>query len=543
MTPTEARKALWLIDNVQYREKPFLTFSSFVDECLKMGEDIYPEVRKECDLIVKMYWEKGITEAIMNWGIGSGKSLGASIMTLYFLHILLCLKDPHGFYKLSNDKPLAVINMGTSATQAKNVVFTSIATMIGNSDWFKQFVFDLNGTEIRFFKEGRKDHKGRKLKPYLAAYCGNSKETTPLGYNIFAGICDEFAFYLDTDSKNIAMDIYDMLKNRITSRFGLAGFIMPISSSRYENDAIDTLYKKHIGKHGVDIYCSRRKSWEIKDPNKMQKETFDFVAEYEEDGKTPRETWHSIPIDYRKAFTDNPEKAMRDFGCRPSLALEPFDRDGQIVIRNCNLERENPLTPEGKFKEWFTCADKERRYAHIDLGLKKDACGIVVGRADGFDFVDGEKRPKVFVDLIMRIKAPENGEILFSEVRQVLYSLIDRGFNLKYVTFDGWQSADSIQILKTKGIEAEIQSVDRTTEPYDTLKALLHNNAINFYRYTVKNEKREDVNIFEKEYMSLELIKGKKVDHPENGSKDVADAMAGMVMNIVKRAKARPGLS
>ena len=75
-----------------------------------------------------------------------------------------------------------------------------------------------------------------------------------------------------------------------------------------------------------------------------------------------------------------------------------------------------------------------------------------------------------------------------------------------------------IQILKSNGIEAETLSVDRDTKAYDTIKAMLHTQRFDCYSHP----------ILEKEYKMLELVKGKKVDHPPSGSKDVADAVAGV---------------
>lgn len=539
MPKAEIRDYVFKRQHTEYKEIPFLTFSAFIDDCLKVGEDIYPEVRAEGDEIVRRYWELGINEAILNWGIGSGKSLLAALMTLYFTHILLCYKDPHKHFKILNDKPIATINMGTSATQARNVVFTSMVNMISVSEWFQQFAYEPLGTEIRFFKHGIKNAKHHRQKPYISAYCGNSKETTPLGYNIFCAVLDEFAFYLDNDSKNIAMDIYAIIKNRITSRFGQAGFVLPISSSRYEGDAIDTLYEKN--KNKKDIYCTRKKTWEVKDPTKMSAKTFEFVARRDENN-APADIW-TIPIDFQKAFAENAEKAMRDFGCKPSLALEPFDRDGGVIKRNVNRERQHPIMQDGKFAPWFKSEKDARwRYMHIDLGLKKDACGIAMATQNGVEIVDGEKRPKVYVDFMLRIKAQKGGEILFSDVRQIIYDVKAMGYWIKKVTFDGWQSADSIQILKQKGIPAELLSVDRTTEAYDTLKGVLHNNGLDYYHYVSRNDKGEDEAIFEREYMSLELIKAKKVDHPENGSKDVADAVAGATLAVVQNASGGVGI-
>lgn len=533
---------LFLAKNANYREAPCRSFGEFIDSYLGIGEDIYQKVREEGDAIVKGFWENKVKDGILYWGIGSGKSTLASIMTVYIMHLLLCLKDPHKTLGIMNDKPIAVINMAPSQFTAKHVVFTSIVNFINNSEWFSRFDLDALGGEVRFFKTQRFSKRLDPQKPHLIIFCGNSKETMPVGLNVYAYVIDEFAFFLDTKERSNAKDVRDMLRNRQTSRFGLKrGMSLTISSARYENDAMDSLYKENKNKEGV--YCTRRMTWEMKDASKMSKEHFDFVVKRDDDGKII-EKWEGIPIDFRRSFNENAEKAMRDFGCVPSLALSPFDKDAQVVVRNVNLERENPLREDGSFKDWFRCDDGKPRYFHIDLAKTKDAVGLVVGCENGF-FIDedGEERPKVYVDLIMRIEAPEGGEILFSDVRQVLYSMMDRGFDIVMGTFDGWQSIDSIQILNKKGIETEVQSVDRTTEAYDTLKSLLHLNVIDYYRYNVKTRKGERVDIFEREYMSLELINAKKVDHPEEGSKDVSDAMAGMVTNVIKHAGDRPGLS
>lgn len=548
MSPEDLRKTLFLLDHPEYREVPCQTLDEFLFDILGIGDDIYPQVREEGNEIVRQYWENGIKEAILYWGIGSGKSTLASIMTAYLLHVLLCMRDPHSFFGLMNDKPIAVVNMGPSAWQAKRVVFTAIVNFLNGSEWFQNFDFEPQSAQINFYKVRRFSKRLDPQQPYLAIYCGNSKETMPVGLNVYAWVVDEYAFFLDTEEKSNATEVRDMLRNRQTSRFGLnSGMSMTISSARYENDSMDTLFKTKKPLHGKEVYCTKRPTWEMKDPKKMSPKTFDFVAQTDDSGNAT-EVWENIPMDFRSAFTENAEKAMRDFACKPSLALEPFDRDAQVVVRNINKEREDPLRPDGSFKDWFSCDDGYWRYFHIDLAKTKDACGIAVGHQEGWiesEDEEGqrERYPKVVVDLIMRIEAPEGGEILFSDVRQVLYTMRERGFPVKKGTFDGWQSIDSIQILKKKGIEAEVQSVDRTTEAYDTLKSLLHLNAIDYYRYTVKTRKGEVVNIFEKEYMSLELIKAKKVDHPEEGSKDVSDAVAGMVANVVRYAKSKPGIS
>jgi len=492
----------------KFERKPCLSFTEFVTnpEYLGVGEDTWRRIKEEGDEIWELILQGRITEAVLLWGIGAGKSYMSTVLCLMFVHLLLCLKSPHKYFNIANDKPIAVVNMGTTATQAKNVIFAGLTKFVEISPFFKQYNPDILKTEIRF--------KGKNL----VLFCGNSQETMPIGMNVIMALLDEVAFYLDNEEKSVAENIYNTVKNRITSRFGDMGIVIMMSSVRYVDDFI---MKKYDEAGGVDyIHRSIFKTWEMKDREKMSKETFNFVAATDKDGN-PVEVWENIPIDFKKVFDRSPERSMRDFGCKPSLALEAFDKDSAIVDR-VSVDRESPISNDNSFKDWFVCTDNEPRFIHIDLALKKDCCGFCMGKCDGSETEYGEVRKKVYIDLMMQIKALPDKEINFNEVRQIIYILQDRGFKIKEVSYDGWQSIDSIQILKSRGINAYTLSVDKTTESYDTLKEVLHTRRINIYKFDP----------FVKEYKRLELIKGKKVDHPQDGSKDVSDAVAGTCFMI-----------
>lgn len=507
------KESLFLAKNPDFERLPAFSFGKFVEspEFLGIGEDVYKRIKEEGNKIWGGITKEQYTEGICLWGIGSGKSFLASVLGLAFVHYLLCMKNPHKHYGLASDKPLAVVNMGTTATQAKNVIFAGIRKLVEESNFFQQFKPEILQTEIRFKEKN------------IVIYCGNSQETMPIGMNVIFGVLDEAAWYLDNDNKSVAKDIYATLKNRIISRFGNRGFMFVISAPRYADDFIS---RKFIEAQDMEfIYATSFKTWEVKDRNKMSEETFEFKVSDEE-------TW-TVPLDFDKVARLNPEKFMRDFGAKPSLVLEAFDKDFEIIDRNINEERESPIE-EGTtirdwkhgrgFKEWFKGDDRDR-HIHIDLALNKDACGFTMACL-GEDVSTNEgELPMIEIDLMLKVEAPPEGEINFEEIRQVIYRLQERGFDITKVTYDGWQSIDSIQILKSKGMTAETLSVDRTIEPYDTLKSLLHTNRLDYYYFE----------IFNREYKRLELIKGKKVDHPQNGSKDVSDSVAGVVAGLVNK--------
>ena len=115
-------------------------------------------------------------------------------------------------------------------------------------------------------------------------------------------------------------------------------------------------------------------------------------------------------------------------------------------------------------------------------------------------------------------------EIPFKDVREIIYKLKELGYNIAKVTYDGWNSIESRQILQEQGFNVGLQSVDRTSEPYETMRELLIDNRLNYYYYKP----------FIEECRNLEFLKGRKVDHSPTGSKDVADGVAGSVFTCIK---------
>ena len=105
-----------------------------------------------------------------------------------------------------------------------------------------------------------------------------------------------------------------------------------------------------------------------------------------------------IPIEYIDEFKRDAVRAYRDLGAQPSLSIESYYPDPLIVIRNAKT-REDPWDINRKcFKDFFKASpsarDQRGRFIHIDLGLKKDACGLAMGINDGYVEVDKELRAR-----------------------------------------------------------------------------------------------------------------------------------------------------
>jgi hypothetical protein len=175
-------------------------------------------------------------------------------------------------------------------------------------------------------------------------------------------------------------------------------------------------------------------------------------------------------------------------------------------------------------------------HGHCDLAKSGDAAGVCIAHITGtrqvkrFDTREmkevEESKPIIRVDLLLRIVAPpQGGEIDIPRVRAIFYELQrDPAIRMQFgrITFDTYQSQESVKTMKDEGFNADVLSVDKDTTAYDILRTAIYDERVLCYR----------VPVLEKELIQLERG-NKKVDHPatHDGSKDLADALAGAVFN------------
>ena len=98
--------------------------------------------------------------------------------------------------------------------------------------------------------------------------------------------------------------------------------------------------------------------------------------------------------------------------------------------------------------------------------------------------------------------------------------------NLLFVTADSFQSVDMLQILRCNGFVTGQRSMDRTTVPYEFLKSAIYDDRISIPEHVKLRE----------ELISLEVDhKAGRIDHAPAGSKDITDALAGVVYGLTMR--------
>lgn len=485
-TKKELDDFLWFIEHPECEHR-IVDARTFIEseEYLNCGKECWESIKNDVDEL----FNGAYTEAVFCEGIGAGKSFKASIIITYMLYRVLCLKNPQAHFGLAKGSTICFINMSIRAEQSRKVVFGEIKARIDNSPWFiKHYMPDPDvRSELRFPKN-------------VIVFPGNSKETFPLGFNIYGGVMDEAAWYTETDIHDVAEDMFNALHNRIKNRFGDKGLLVMISSPRYVDDFIEK--KMREAETNKTIFARRRTLWESKPASHFCGTWIDFQT-------------YKIPIEFETEANRNPDVFKRDFMAIPALALEPYLKQYELLEKSVDATMEIPTDEHGKFKPWFRGKEKSWYYIHVDLSHRRDATGFAMAHSEGTN---------VIVDLMLRIKAPVGGEIFFSQIREMIFELDRRGFRIDGITFDGWQSIDSIQQLQQKGFECSVLSVDKDTAAYDTLKEQIYEGKFKCYRYEP----------FLEEMRRLEMVNGTKIDHPPHGgSKDVADAVAGAVYSTV----------
>jgi hypothetical protein len=249
-----------------------------------------------------------------------------------------------------------------------------------------------------------------------------------------------------------------------------------------------------------------------------------------------------VPIEYEDDFQRDPEFALRQivgiavdsiapFIAEPGRIVEAIDQGEALGLEHWVNSPDVNLGRDG-FPRWHEQAipsdTHALRFAHIDLSRTRDACGIAIVKFLGMTRTEIPETPDTFLhkpkfaaEVAISIKPDPDNELILSELRQWLMQPIDRfGLVVHSISMDGYQSADSLQIFRHRGIRASEQSVDRTSESYEYLKESLYDGRVAMVDSPTL--RRELYQLERNPHTGL-------VDHPPRGSKDVADAVCGAI--------------
>ena len=539
---------------------------TFIDDEKYMRNYFYPD-GKSC--IVYPRWRKELNEIFKNpyifseicftGGIGLGKSEAAKLGLAYLSYRLLCLKNPQSFYNKPIGKPIVVLFFNNTKELAEKVLLQPFMDMLITSPWFLDRGKLVGREHIRYIPDKN------------IRFEAGSRDSHAIGQDIFCAILDEINFAPGQDvsmEKSKIMKTYAAINTRITNRFRVEGFVhgklFMVSSKKSEYDFLEQYAQKM--KDQSNFYIVDDKVWNIVPqektgysgkmfnlaiggdilPSKIIPDN-ENIDDYIKQGYEILE----VPIEEKQKFVLDMERSLMDIAAVSISYVTKFLN--YDIISQCYCEDKNPFTQEIistgihdelEIKDFFELKlipndiRKKPHFIHIDTSLTGDRTGIgavcMLGRdkIEKFD-MQANKIIKTYQTIYkhtfnVEIQCPKNSEISFQKTRNFIIYLRQCGFNICGITTDGYQSADTRQMLLLEGFEnVERLNFERTPEIYLNLR-----NA--FIEKRIKLLKIENL---EKELLRVERNNQTgKITHPENtgdGHGDGADAVAGAHYNAV----------
>lgn len=504
-------------------------------------------------------------EAVLTGAIGTGKTTLALYCQAFQLYILSCIKNPHQLFDLDPSSEILIVFQSINKNLAQDVDYRRFRDMISQSPYFQvNFMYEEDREkEMRF-------PRNVVVKPVAG------HDTAAIGQNVIGGIIDELNFMAivenskqtrDGSTYDQATKNYNSIARRRDSRFmqlgQLPGMLCLVSSRNYPGQFTDK--KEEEARSNPRIYIYDKRVWDLR-PERycfyrgvLSDELIELYGENApfwfhvfsgDETRKPRilhpdeevdaEDRHlvvAVPLEHRKAFETDLLAALRDIAGLATQALHPFMTNTDAVSA-CFGKVQSILSQEACDFETSKVQiypkrlvnPEEPRFAHIDLALSKDSAGISIGHVPRFvdvnrgDYI--ETLPVVQFDAILEIRPPKGGEIHFEKIRALFYKLREIGLPIKWVSFDSFQSRDSMQIMATHGFITGYQSMDVDTYPYDVTKQAFYDNRI------LAPEHRKAHH----ELVTLEIdTKKNKIDHPPHSSKDVSDSMAGVIFGLTQQ--------
>lgn len=558
------------LEFIKYLREPPVDIETFLDDEQFLGSAdiaLWPEVRKAIVGINKDWWlgwSKAKGEALLMGATGTGKSEISKITTAYHTYILGCMNDPQKYWGLPTATSIVFLIQSAKPNVTKNVLYMPLRAYIESMPWFARNMQHDKYLEAELYFP---KHNVRIVQ-------GGSDSDSVLGEALIGGVIDEINFMnVVKRSKKAGLgtgrdgtydqgqNLYDTVtrrkKGRFTSRGPNVGVLVVGSSTRYKNEFTERR-KAQIVSRGIDTaYVYDKAQYEVVPQDRFCGERFRLVVStsatsdvrvLDDDEKAPPSaTVIEVPIEYRDQFIEDPSGAMRDIVGKSSAAFNPFFRQqskiymavaaGQEAGLKSFLHKDNVVLGEDGMPSLQTghyCQNPGKpRYVHIDLSKNSDRCGIAMVRFDGMAYSqrageENELLPMVSVEMAATIEPDHGAEIDLAEVRMWVKRLKTHyGYPIRAVTYDGYNSLESVQAWKRAGMKTGVVAIDRSSSYYKQLRDAIYDGRLLLYQQEVLIDELKALEYDEKT---------DKVDHPVEGGKDCADAVCAAYHTLLTRS-------
>lgn len=495
---------------------------------------------------------------VLTGSIGLGKSFIAVLCQLYLLYRMMCLKDPYQFYSLQPIDKITFSMLNVTLEAAQGVGWDKMQQLLQSSEWF----MDRGNMNASRTNPQWMPPKGIEL------IFGSSNRHV-VGRALFSNFSDEVNFGVGNNVEKQKAKLKKMISQidaRMISRFGKGTYLPTMNIIASSKDSEQAFLESYIEmkrqNESKTTLIVDEPQWIVRndkgspdDPgsfyvavgNKFLAHELLPVNATEAEVSAYREKGYfmlKVPPIYREAFEDNMDLALTDnAGISTSSSTKYISgiRLNQIKIDTYRnpftrdvIEVGNSPDDVAQYSNFFDLSkinpkDLSRPlFIHLDMSLSGDKTGIagvwITGKRPQKVGEDASKELEFKLAFSVSVKAPKGFQVSFEKNRNFIRWLRDRGFAVKGCSSDTYQSAQIQQQLKADGFNTKILSVDRvdsTTricQPYSFFKSAIYERHLQIYK---------DCQLLTEELVSLERLSDGHIDHPQNGSKDQADAVCG----------------
>lgn len=410
----------------------------------------YDEAQGGFNQVIDKYGRGTIfTTLLLIMGRRSSKTLMVSLIAAYEAYKLLETPEgnPHKYYGLSPDKPIAILNVAVSAEQAYDPLFLEIESRLSRSPYFIDKInprVDKKG-QLHLLTEADKRENARRLERgnkrlvdgSIVLISGHSNSNSLRGKAAICVLFDEIAHFIDGAGRLAGDSAYNALTPSV-KQFGKDGRIVLLSDPS--------------GKDGIFWKLFQMSQEQVKDESEqavMQDGSPLYNHDYILALQLP--TWRMNPSpDLTKEVLLKEEQPKNPLGFLSTWGARFTGEEGTNFfddrkIENCIDHRLQPVL-RGDPRYVY--------HIHLDPATTSHNYALVMTHAVTYTNKFQEVKRKIFVDLVKFWTPTEDGPVNIMEVEKAIFELCRR-FNVASVTFDQWNSAQTIQRLKAKGINAK----------------------------------------------------------------------------------------
>lgn len=506
---SETLNTIYLVD---FKEIPvsidrFLCDPEYLGESNDCGNQIYPGWWNVYHDVFDS--QKDLYEVILSGATRIGKTSTAVAMMCYMTYLLMCYRHPQRYFGLKEVSRCTIAFANLTKDLASGVAYREYHDTLLKSPWFMK-----HGTKNNSATKPIYIPEGNQIEIVTA-----SDSAHVLGMQLWCAIMDEVNFARAgikdiTISKNHMKQMYNTANARITGTFKLNGRIygkmFTCSSKNTDNDYLSEHIESQLDAGNTHMYLFDKPQWEVMPAYRFGKEKFyitvgdrfkrGFVVpdensdeahlqEYRDEGYKVLE----VPADYKPNFKADYDIALRDIAGISVVGAMGFITQ-EMITPNVSGDRVNPF-----FEDYYEIGLRdndtiERHFhveavpnnlkalpmnIHIDFAETSDHIGIsgvvVDGNKNVLDLQTEKRVMMPFLKQIFQVAigAPRGDRMSFQKVINFILWLKRAGFNIGIVSTDQYQSAYVRENLDHQGFVTEKISVDRSIDPYVSLRNLL----------------------------------------------------------------------